>query len=115
MGITNWLARKGNVGGTARWTGKLYLSISQENPSAGPTVVIKDIVKIRYSADSQQSIKDALLSHIDSGESRGLAHLVTNILTIESGYRENTQEDRVKFMKIIQEELRQLGIPKNII
>ena len=30
MGIGGFLARKGNIGGTARWAGKLYLSIKKK-------------------------------------------------------------------------------------
>jgi hypothetical protein len=103
------------VGETARWVGKLYLSIMQENPSAPLTVVMSDIIKFRYAAKSSESTKDALLSHVESGESRGLAHLVTNILTVEAGFQENTQKHRFQFMKLIQEELQKFGIPEKII
>ena len=115
MGISSWLARKGNVGGMARWVGKSYLSIMQENPSAPLAVIMNDIIKLRYAAKSSESIKDALLSHIESGESRGLAHLVTNILTVEAGFQENTRENRFQLMKLIQEELRKFGIPEKVI
>lgn len=115
MNISSWLARKGNVGGTARWVGKLYLSLMHENTSAPLTVVMSDIIKFRYAAKSSESIKNALLSNVESGELRGLAHLATNILTVEAGFQENSQENRFEFMKIIQEELRKFGIPEKVI
>ena len=111
MGIGRWFARKGNVGGTARWAGNAYWSIKKRVPDATVEQIMREIVSIRYRADSTNREREALLSIIDNGEMRGLAHLVTNILSIEAGFRSNTAENRFMFMDIIQEELAELRIP----
>ena len=87
MGISDWLARKGNVGGTAWWAGKLYLSIKKKEQNKNINEIMKRIVAIRYAGSQEE---DALNLIIDKAEMHGLQHLVTNILSIESGFNENT-------------------------
>lgn len=72
---------------------------------------MKELVVVRYRSDSMKPARDALLSILEKGEMRGLAHLVTNILSIEAKFQENATETRFMFMEIIQEELAKLGIP----
>ena len=108
MGIGGFLARKGNIGGTARWAGKLYLSIKKKERNKNINEIMKSIVSIRYAGSQEEN---ALNLIIDKGEMRGLQHLVTNILSIEAGFNENTQENRFMFMDIIREELEKLNIP----
>jgi hypothetical protein len=112
MGIGKWLARKGNVGGTARWAGNAYWSIKRQSPNAEVKQIMEQMVAIRYHSDSTKRERDALISVIKQGGMRGLAHLVTNILSIEADFRENTQENRFLFMDVIKEELEKLGIPE---
>jgi hypothetical protein len=79
MSISNWLARKGAVGGTARWAGAGYLSMKKKNPNANINQIMQALVEIRYSSASTQQVQKSLLRIIQDGEMRGLAHLVTSI------------------------------------
>jgi hypothetical protein len=112
MSIGKWLARKGAVGGTARWVGTGYLSLKKQNPNASIDQLMLALVAMRYSSGSMNQAQETLVSIIQNGGMRGLAHLATNILGIEAGFNENTQENRYLFMDIIQEELLKLGIPE---
>ena len=111
MSISKWLARKGNVGGTARWAGNAYWSIRKRKSDVSIEEVMREIVSVRYRSGSMQPAREALLSIIEKGEMRGLAHLVVNILSIEANFRENSAENRFMFMDVVQEELEKLKIP----
>lgn len=112
MGIGKWLARRGNVGGTARWAGNTYWSIKKRTPNATAEQIMAEMVAVRYRSDSTKRERDALTATINQGEMRGLAHLVTNVLSIEAGFRENTSKNRLMFMDVIKEELEKLDIPE---
>lgn len=112
MGIGKWLARRGNVGGTARWAGNAYWSIKKRTPNATAEQIMAEMVAVRYRSDSTKRERDALTAIINQGEMRGLAHLVTSVLSIEAGFRENTSKNRLMFMDVIKEELEKLGIPE---
>ena len=109
MGIMKWLARRGAVGGTARWAGKLYWRVKNSQGPQSTDEIMSALVEIRYS--NNEAAKAALLDLIDSGEVHGLAHLVTNILSIEAGYAGNSPEQRFMFLDVIREELEKLGVP----
>lgn len=111
MGIKSWIARRGSIGNTARWAGNAYWSIKRRNPSAVIDDVMIELVSVRYSDAKMRPARDALSEIIDSGRMRGLAHLVTNILSIEASYQDNTQEDRFLFLEIITGELEKLKVP----
>lgn len=112
MGIAKWLARKGNVGGTARWAAKMYFTMKERAPDASVEQIMEEMVALRYPSVAMKAARNALIATIDNGDMRGLAHLVTNILSIEAGFRENTPENRSMFMDIIEEELAKLGVPE---
>ncbi len=111
MGLKKWMAQKGVVGSTARWAGNYYWSIKREKPEASISEIMKELISIRYTSESMQGARDTLIGIIDGGGMRGLAHLVTNILSIEASYQENTRENRFLFMDVIVEELEKLNIP----
>lgn len=113
MGFGAWLARRGNVGGTARWAGNLYIKIKNQNSEATLDEIMSNLIKFRYSSESTSHVKEAFLKQIALGKVHGLLHLVTNILSHEAGFTENTAENRSLFMDIIQEELEKLNIPPN--
>lgn len=112
MSLKKWFARKGAVGGTARWAAKGYLLSKKRDPGLPFNIVLETLVVTRYQHPRHQSIKDSLIRLIREGQCRGLAHLVTGILGIEAGYQENTAENRYLFMDIIKEELSKYGIPE---
>ena len=115
MGIGEWVARKGNVGGTARWAAKLYLDIKKTNPQYHLDNVLSEIICARYSGDKMAPYRDATLNVLRKNNVRGLAHLVTLILTTEASYNDNSMEDKVMFLRIIQEEMEKLGVTRKVI
>ena len=113
MSLRRWLAHKRSVGGTARWAGKLYWSIKKQNPNIRNNDLLKEIISVRYSSQPNSTIKTTFHSIVDKGNMAGLVSLVTNILSVEAGYRENSPENRFMFMEVIREELENLDIPEN--
>jgi hypothetical protein len=113
MSIRRWIARKGSVGGTARWAGKFYWSIKKQSPNISINDLLKEIISVRYRSESNSTVKNAFHSIVDEGNMAGLVSLVTNILSVEAGYRENSPENRFMFMEVIREELENLDIPEN--
>lgn len=111
MGIKTWLARKGAVGSTARWAGNLYLKLKKKDPRMSINDVMKELVLIRYRDASSGSIASTFIQQIEEGGVRGLANLVTNILSYEANFSENTGSNRALFIDVILEELQKLNIP----
>lgn len=112
MGFGAWLARRGNIGGTARWAGNLYIKIKNQNKELSTKEIMSEIIRYRYPSDSAAHVKEGFLQQINQGRVHGLAHLVTNILSHEAGFRENSAENRRIFMNIILDELAKLKIPQ---
>src|SRR5690606_11419704 len=100
MGLKRFLARSGTVGGTARWAGELYLKLKKQDLGADITDVMKQLLEWRYDSPSSTARKKAMIKLVDSGRVFGLAHLITNILTIEARYRDCSQRDRFLFMEV---------------
>lgn len=113
MGMKKWLARKGTVGGTARWAGNGYFRIKRQDPDASVDDIMRELVFARYADESLATPRQALIEIIDAGDMRGIAHLVTNILSIEASYGNNTTGNRFLFMDVIQEELESIGVPSS--
>ena len=112
MGIKSWIARRGAVGGTARWAAKGYQSMKSNSLAMSVEDVMLGLVHSRYSAIPNNVAKSTLTSLISEGQVNGLQHLVINILNIEAGFREASMEDRFLFMRVIEEELQAAGVPQ---
>lgn len=114
MGIKKFLAKKGAVGGAARWAIKgyrAYINI-EKNPKLNN--MLRFLVSARFEIDAKGH-EEILLEMINKNEIRGLAHLVTLILIAEAGYSENTEENKAMFREVILEELNSASIPPNFI
>lgn len=72
MGIMKWLAKKGNVGGTAQWAAQAYLSIRAGNPRATLDEIMRQMVATRYLAPSDQKLRDQIMSQVEGGQLSGL-------------------------------------------
>ncbi len=114
MGIRKALAIRGAVGSTARWAANGYLSFVGKNPNATLEDVLRFLVSIRYGSDAKGHGK-LFLNMIDENEIKGLATFVTTILIAETGYSENTRENKAIFRDVIMEELESLSVPPDFI
>jgi hypothetical protein len=123
MGIMKWIARKGAVGGTARWAAKMYHGVIGDNPDWTHKEITLALIEIRYFLPNDLQIKESVISnynmmkngHGNRGAYPGLFQLVICILTCEAGFSENTSETQRMFMHIITEELEKLNVPTGII
>jgi hypothetical protein len=113
MGMLKWMARKGAVGGAARWAAKGYKAISKQDPNIEVTDLYRTLIKSRFAVMPNPE-HEAFLMGISS-QIKGLRGLVVSVLTIETGFTENTPDNQQMFMEIIDEELRNHGIPQNVI
>ena len=113
MGMMKWMARKGAVGGTARWAAQGYVAFVNQNPNIETTDLYRSLIKHRYAVMPNPEQESFLLGI--SGQIRGLRGLVVSILTIEAGFTENTPENQQMFMAIIDEELLKHGIPQSVV
>ena len=114
------IARRGTVGGTARWAAMIYHRAAQrpEIPSSSPREIVATLLDVRYrkrvdrQADERNATILQLLSELHAaGRIAGVAHLVALILTAEADLQENVHAAEVDFMDVIVAELRQKGVP----
>lgn len=113
MGMMKWMARKGAVGGTARWAAQGYAAFVNQSPNIDASDLYRTLIKHRYTAMPNPEQESFLLSIAD--QIRGLRGLVVAILTVEAGFTENTPENQQMFMEIIDEELLNNGVPRNVV
>ena len=98
------MARKGAVGGTARWAANGYKAITKQNPGIEATDLYRALIQSRFAVMPNPE-HEAFLIGISS-QIKGLRGLVVSVLTIEAGFTENTPANQQMFMEIIDEELR---------
>jgi len=113
MGMMKWMARKGAVGGTARWAAQGYAVFVHQNPNIDASELYRTLIKHRYAVMPNPEQESFLLGIAD--QLKGLRGLVVAILTVEAGFTENTPENQRMFMEIIDEELLKNGVPKNVV
>lgn len=116
MGLTRWLARRGGVGGTARWAAKGYNFFRQRHPDPqelSDPELFRLMVMMRYKAMPDPRAEQFLLGIVN--QVNGLQGLVVAILMIEAGFTENDDSVQRMFMEIIVEELEKKGIPEIVI
>lgn len=111
MSIKKWIAKKGAVGGTARWAGKGYYALVTKDPNLTTSEICKELIRIRF---ADPSIVQPLTSLADKGHIRGLAHLVVNILDVEAGFSANPQENKSILLEVIFEELQNMGLSNEV-
>ena len=113
MGIMKWMARKGAVGGTARWAAQGYAAFANQSPNIDAPDLYRALIAHRYAVIPNPKQELFLLGI--AGQFRGLRGLVVAILTVEAGFTENTPENQQMFMEIIDEELLNNGVPRNVV
>ena len=61
MGIAGWMARKGAVGGTARWAAKGYHALIRDNPDGTHFHLLMFLTETRYSSATDSPLKKRLI------------------------------------------------------
>lgn len=139
MGLAKWAARKGAVGGTARWVAKAYhAALNDDAIDVSKCDTVEDLEKIvifslavRFNSNphhphaneiynawcSDEVSLDGLgsLGLRGLGGSAGLHKFVEAILAVEAGYAENTASNIRMFKDVIEEELRKSNISDAVI
>ena len=116
MGFKRWLARRGAVGGTARWAANGYRFFRQRHPDPkefSDNTLFRLMVVNRYKILPNPEAELFLLGFADGA--RGLRALVAGILSVEAGFDENEESVQDMFMEIIEEELEKQGLPIEVI
>ena len=60
MGLGRWLARRGNVGGTARAVAKGWLKLKQQNPQMSSKDIADAYIQLRYTATGEAHLADKI-------------------------------------------------------
>jgi hypothetical protein len=116
MGFMKWLARRGNVGGAARWAANGYKFFRLRHPDKAEcpdSDIFRLMIASRFQVLPNPTSEEFLLSLVPN--LAGLFGLVVAILSVEAGYMENTPENRKMFQEIVVEELDGQGIPSEVI
>ena len=109
MGFGSWLARKGNVGGTARAVAKGWKTIKEKNPDMSPRDIAEAYVNIRYGATGEPQLAEKVLGRLRHDVSP--LNLSWTILLAENEDEEDTLIDHAyDWVKIMQEEIRKYGV-----
>lgn len=114
VGFKSWIARKGAVGGTARWAANGYKFFRQRHPDPcqfPDASLFRLMVVTRYEAFPDDEKKDYLVSQCDSVQ--GLVGLVIEVLKVEASLHENDGDNIYMFIEVIEDELKKAGIAKS--
>ena len=120
------LARAGAVGGTARWAARIYHRAANQQPESlsTPQDFIALLIKERYGAGAAAEgtpwghtarVVEILTEANDSGQIRGVAHLITLILAVDSGLTENFRNAQLNFAAVVLHELLDHGLPDHLV
>ena len=110
MGFKTWAARKGAVGGTARWAARGYYWYDGQFSDYNDQDMYRALIKTRVIGREKKTFLLSVADNIN-----GLLGLVVAVLTVEAGFMENSQENQDIFMEVIGEELLKLGVPSAVI
>ncbi len=116
MGLAKLLARRGAVGGTARWAANGYHFFRQRHSDSqefADSAIYRLMIVARYEPFVDKDAEQFLLSTVDT--LAGLQGLVVAILTVEAGFTDNDPPVQRMFMDVIAEELAKKHIPSNVI
>lgn len=116
MSITQWLARKGAVGGTARWTAKYHqhavdnqlYNVENFSSQDGINQEINNVIDNALLARSKVSKADSIAkirAIYNGAPMKGLVALTVAILKVEASFSDNDQNVVKEFLIVIDEEL----------
>lgn len=109
MGFGSWLARRGNVGGTARAVAKGWKTIKEKNPGMRPEDIAETYVNIRYTATGELHLAEKVLGRLPYDVNP--LNLSWIILWVENEDESDTLFDhRSEWIQIMREEIRKYGV-----
>ncbi len=117
-GVLRWIARRGAVGGTARWAGRSYKRILKSNPDASQEEICIFLVEHRYKNDQDKKMLHDHFAYVKRtlGDSEiNLHSLVMGILMLEAGFADLPLKTQELFNEVIKEELHKLKLPNKVI
>jgi len=116
MGIFGrWLARIGNVGGTARAVALGWNTIRLKNPNLKPIEIAELYIKIRYAATGEVQLSEKVLAEIKE-EHVSPFDLAWKIFSVENDLLGETDgvsvdlEQYVDWQIVMKEELKKAGL-----
>jgi hypothetical protein len=116
MGLLKWMARRGAVGGTARWAADGYLHFRRQHPARtvySDNEIFRLMILARYRTRRDAGAEACLLGVASQLE--GLRGLVVAVLTVEAGYSKSSAATQKMFAEVIDEELERCGVPREVI
>ncbi len=111
MGLGNWLARKRNVGGTARAVAKGWKFFKSQNPEMSDKELAEAYVYFRYGNTGELELADRALSLLENFEPTPLNiawALLLNENPKESDYI--VEKKYGKWRQIMKEEIEKMGV-----
>ena len=107
MGIGKWLARRGNIGGTARAVAKGWMTFKEQNPEMKPIDVANTYIEFRYKLTGEDHMIDNVLLVYDICP----LELTWSILMAENKGEIHTLYDHEDAWKeIIKEKIKKKGL-----
>ena len=112
MGLGTWLARKGNVGGTARAVANGWKVIIQNNPGLSHEEIAETYVGIRYGATGEPRLATQVLKNLKGDKRKtsplNLAWAIFSVENADEG--ETVFEHIIEWKEIMREEIEKLGV-----
>jgi len=109
MGVSSWLARKGNIGGTARAVANGWKRIKERNPGMSPRDIAEAYVNLRYTATREPNLAEEVLNGLPFDVNP--LDLSWVILSVENKDEPETLSDhRSEWIQIMREEIRKYGL-----
>lgn len=116
--ILRAVARRGAVGGTARWAAKIYDECAEGTEELELDRLCATLVTSRYDFEatlrpdgSALQIRTVLGAMGDAGEIRSICHVVVLILAAEAGLSDNHPKAQVDLVDVVASELLAKGVP----
>ena len=112
MGLGTWLARKGNVGSTARSVAKGWKAIMQKNPHFSHKEIAEKYVNFRYEVTNEPGLAKQVLEKLKNEKSKASPlNLAWTIFSVENADDSGTLfEHIIEWKQIMKEEIEKLGV-----
>lgn len=127
MGLGKFFARKGAVGGTARWVADAFFGAlandafdfqncsSSEGLEAELDKIVQYALAVRFQTNPNNPDAQQIYQSYKRGAERGLLGFTIAILGVEAGYYKNTAANMLTFDEVILEELRKKHVGEAIL
>ena len=126
MGLGKWAARKGSIGGTARWVAKAFFGAlgnqiidpknfaTSEGAAEETHKIVVYALNARFHGEYHPDAQE-ILSQYEEYFGPGLIGFTIAILNVEAEYMKNTEANRKMFMEVIHEELIKANVGEKLL